>query len=252
MNQIKIGEFIASLRKEQGQTQKQLAERIGVSDKTVSKWECGNGLPEMSSIPLLCDALNINMNELLSGERLEQETYSVKAEENMMNLMKETEMHKKRSKTSFVTLLICLCSVVAIMILAVSVGIGSSAVLVFLDLPTLLMIVIPSLLILAAAGLFKQFFGAFALLGKRGMYEDEQWRKAKNALELGAKTFFTVGAVETIATIILLLGFYAKGMSREQFLANIAISVLGILYGAVIYLLILPIRYKVKSEIEEK
>ena len=53
MDQKKIGEFIANLRKERGLTQKQLAEEIGVSDKTISKWECGNGLPEMSSIPLL-------------------------------------------------------------------------------------------------------------------------------------------------------------------------------------------------------
>ena len=79
MDQVKVGGFIAELRKEKGLTQKQLAEQIGVSDKTISKWECGNGLPEMSSIPVLCEALGINMNELLSGERLAEEVYSKKS-----------------------------------------------------------------------------------------------------------------------------------------------------------------------------
>ena len=104
MNQVKIGKFIAELRKEQNMTQKQLAERVGVSDKTISKWECGNGLPELCTIPELCRILGINMNELLSGERLAAENYSTKAEENMMILMKENHGAKKNS--ALITLLL--------------------------------------------------------------------------------------------------------------------------------------------------
>ena len=69
MDQKKTGEFIQQLRKAQGLTQKELADKLGISDKTVSKWETGNGLPDIASLSPLCKALGINVNELLSGEK---------------------------------------------------------------------------------------------------------------------------------------------------------------------------------------
>ena len=96
MNQIKTGKFIAETRKAQGLTQKQLADILEISDKTVSKWECGKGLPEVSLMLPLCSALNITVNDLLSGERVSKIEYINKAEENMMNLIKENEENKKR------------------------------------------------------------------------------------------------------------------------------------------------------------
>lgn len=96
MDQIKIGKFIAAMRKEQSFTQRQLADRLGISDKTVSKWECGNGLPEVSLMLPLCEALHISVNELLSGQCLTDSEYKSKAEENMMNLIQEREENKKK------------------------------------------------------------------------------------------------------------------------------------------------------------
>lgn len=96
MDQIKIGRFISAIRKEQNFTQRQLAEKLNISDKTVSKWECGNGLPEVSLMLPLCDALKINVNELLSGERLSDDNYHEKAEENVMDLIREKEESKKK------------------------------------------------------------------------------------------------------------------------------------------------------------
>ena len=72
MDQIRIGRFIAQCRKTGGLTQRQLADGLGISDKTVSKWECGNGLPEVSLMLPLCEALGITVNDLLSGERVAQ------------------------------------------------------------------------------------------------------------------------------------------------------------------------------------
>lgn len=97
MEQKKIGIFIAQQRKEKQMTQKQLGEVLGISDKTVSKWETGHGLPDISMIMPLCEILDINVNELLSGEHLTQDTYPEKAEENIMNLMKDSEEQKRRS-----------------------------------------------------------------------------------------------------------------------------------------------------------
>lgn len=94
MDQVKIGKFIASLRREKEMTQKQLSEILGISDKTVSKWECGKGLPEVSLMLPLCEVLNISINELLSGERLDAEEYQKKAEENMVTLIREKSPQK--------------------------------------------------------------------------------------------------------------------------------------------------------------
>ena len=96
MDQIRTGKFIAELRKEQGLTQRELAERLCISDKTVSKWECGNGLPEVSFMLPLCEILGISVNELLSGERLTDTAYREKAEDNMMNMMEELEQNKRK------------------------------------------------------------------------------------------------------------------------------------------------------------
>lgn len=96
MDQIKIGRFIAEQRKMKGCTQRQLAEQLGISDKTISKWECGKGFPEVSLLLPLCTALDISVNELLSGESLSDENYKLKAEENMMNLVQEAQESRKK------------------------------------------------------------------------------------------------------------------------------------------------------------
>lgn len=96
MDQIQIGRFIAEMRKAQNLTQRQPADTLSISDKTVSKWETGKGLPEVSLMLPLCDALHITVNDLLSGERVSETDYQKKAEDHMMDLMKENEENKKR------------------------------------------------------------------------------------------------------------------------------------------------------------
>lgn len=95
MDQVKIGKFIAQCRKEQNLTQAQLAEKLNVTDKAISKWETGKGLPDSSIMLELCQKLNINVNELLSGERLNTENYQEKADENIVYITKEAEKSKK-------------------------------------------------------------------------------------------------------------------------------------------------------------
>lgn len=92
MDQIKIGKFISSLRKEKGYTQEQLAEKLNVSNKSISRWENGNTMPDLSLIPKLCEILGISINELLSGERIESDEYQKRFEENIiinMDLLKK-------------------------------------------------------------------------------------------------------------------------------------------------------------------
>ena len=91
MDQEKIGRFIASCRKEAGLTQAGLAEKLGITDRAVSKWENGRSMPDVSIMLTLCSLLGINVNELLSGEHLEMENYKEKAEENLLQLQKAEE-----------------------------------------------------------------------------------------------------------------------------------------------------------------
>lgn len=96
MDLIKIGKFIAEKRKAKNLTQLQLAERLYVTDRAVSKWECGRSLPDSSIMLELCEALDISVNELLSGEELEMKTYNKQAEENLIQMIKEKENSDKR------------------------------------------------------------------------------------------------------------------------------------------------------------
>ncbi|MDO4582209.1 MAG: helix-turn-helix domain-containing protein [Bacillota bacterium] len=118
MDTVKIGRFIADCRKSLGFTQIQLADALCISDKTVSKWECGKGLPEVSLMLPLCEKLKISVNDLLSGERVTGSDYQKKAEENMMNLMKENEENKKRFWMSVVCGVITIIAVGALIVIA--------------------------------------------------------------------------------------------------------------------------------------
>ena len=119
MDQVKIGKFLSDERKAKGYTQKQLSELLGISDKTISKWERGNGFPEASLLLPLCNELEITVNELLTGERISQQNYKKKAEENMVNMTREKEENKQKlllttmigviSTITFVTLLLVVC-----------------------------------------------------------------------------------------------------------------------------------------------
>ena len=85
MNQEKIGKFIAQCRKEKKMTQSELAEKLNVTDRSVSNWENGRNMPDLSLFKPICDELGVTINELLSGERLKKEKYQEKFEENMIN-----------------------------------------------------------------------------------------------------------------------------------------------------------------------
>lgn len=96
MNQVKTGRFIAEMRKEKGLTQRQLADYLNLSDKTISKWETGHGMPEVSLMMPLCVHLDISVNELIAGERLTQAEYKKKAEEYIMGSVREKEEIRKK------------------------------------------------------------------------------------------------------------------------------------------------------------
>ncbi len=91
MNQVKIGKFIAECRKKNNLTQMQLAEKLNITDRAISKWENGKSMPDSSIMLDLCNELKISVNELLSGEVIKMEDYMKQAEENLLKIEKEKE-----------------------------------------------------------------------------------------------------------------------------------------------------------------
>ena len=101
MNQEKIGNFILELRKEKNMTQQELADKIGVTDKAISKWENGRGMPDLSLMKPLCRELDISINELISGERIDKKDYQEKLEENIMNTIDYSVQEQKKQTKVF-------------------------------------------------------------------------------------------------------------------------------------------------------
>ena len=96
MDQVKVGKFIAECRKNKNLTQFQLAEKLNITDRAISKWETGKGMPDSSIMLDLCSELDISVNELLSGEKISMNDYNKKAEENLVEMAKKEKIQNKK------------------------------------------------------------------------------------------------------------------------------------------------------------
>ena len=120
MDQKKTGAFIAQCRKEKNLTQVQLAELLEITNQAVSKWENGRGMPDVSLLQPLCNALDISLNELFSGEHISAEEYKGKAEENISNLFKE----KQFANLKPVKYLFSICANAALFVAVAELAVG--------------------------------------------------------------------------------------------------------------------------------
>lgn len=114
MNQIETGTFIASCRKEKGLTQAQLAEKLNITDRAVSKWETGKCMPDSSIMLELCNILDITVNELLSGARIEMNNYEEKVNENLIELKRKDE--NSMSKNTIISSIYTIAMVIGILV----------------------------------------------------------------------------------------------------------------------------------------
>lgn len=158
MDQIKIGKFIAFCRKEQGMTQAVLAEKLRISDRAVSKWETGKSMPDSGIMLELCELLKINVNELLSGERIMAESYDKRAEENLLAMKREVEeKNRQMLRTEY---LIGAPATVA--------GLAMCFVASFIEMPAWLRV---TLIAFALVMIFVVAFIAVGIEQKAGYYE---------------------------------------------------------------------------------
>ena len=240
---IKTGSFISEMRKEKGLTQKQLADQVGVSDKAVSRWETGKGLPDTSIMPELCKALDINVNELLSGERLNAEAYSGKAEEIMVSLVKDVQDNKNDRKS--VILGLVLGFVLLMLGLVAIVTVSGCRVVYFLDIPSAVFVLAIQLIVLGAGGQMKSFLGAFKLIfGKKAEIEDDVAVKAAKcefAVKYAQRGAILGGILSSIMGFVAVLVIVWSD-SPDTIGPNMAVAVLSLFYGVLFVLILMPIQ----------
>lgn len=222
MDQTKIGRFIQSSRKQINMTQKELADKLGVSDKLISKWETGNGMPDISILNELCSTLNISVNELLSGETLPPEKYSEKAEENIMELLKKNNTNKKAYIIQLIAGIVFF--IAAILLMAVTTyGAEPKLVNNYIDGPSLVIVVALIFASVLIAGT-KTVKGVFTTI-------------RKTAIPVGVLTmvFEMIGLFYSADTLVILL-------------VGLAVAVIPLLYALGIFMIALLVEIKLNKE----
>lgn len=249
MDQQKIGRFIAEMRKKQGYTQKEIAEQLGISDKAVSKWETGRSMPDNSIMLPLCELLNINVNELLSGESLSVTEYSRKAEENMMNLMKDSDERKRHARRTRISMVIWVVTLMLLMMVMIS-NVETSDLanlLYYIDVPGIIYVVSIVLISLACSGQINDFFRAFFYV-VHGTEDEQKMEMSIKAVRFAERTFLVGGAFVTVFFAIYVLSHVDVIAKTNQVLcANLAVMLTTMVYGCLGALLLAPIRSRLEK-----
>ncbi len=210
MNQTEIGKFIAKCRKEKKLTQAQLAEKLNITDRAVSKWETGKSMPDSSIMLALCEILEITVNELLSGEKVDMESYEEKVDENLIALKRKDE--SDMTKNAIISILFSVTLLVGIMVCLIC-DIAISRNLTWSLIPV-------SSIVFAWAITFPSI-----ILGKRGIIVSLISLSVFTVpylFLLGSlikvKEVFSVGAVMAVASIIFLWMIVAvfRRMGKEK------------------------------------
>ena len=161
MNQEKVGKFIAKLRKEKNMTQQELANKLNITDRAVSHWENGRSIPDAGIMLELCKILNVNVNELLSAKKIPQETYSERAEENLLEMKREIESQNRRIFT--------LNKIIINLVVIIFIVIGLAATFIEMSMFIRNIIFAVDLVMLISVGFF-----TLNILQKTGYYECQE------------------------------------------------------------------------------
>ena len=142
MDQVKIGKFISECRKKNNLTQMQLAEKLNITDRAISKWETGKAMPDSGIMLDLCNELKITVNELLSGEMIDMKDYDKKTEELLLKMQKQKEESDRR----LLTIEIVMGVITLVLYIALVMGVGflpikESTQVMIIMLATLLIVI---------------------------------------------------------------------------------------------------------------
>lgn len=212
MDQIKIGKFIAYRRKKQGLSQKQLAEQIDVTDKTISKWETGNRLPDASILLKLSEALQIDVNELLAGEEYSSEEFSSeeylkKTEDNLVNLVGEiNEMDKKR-KSGGIGMFIGIACIAFALFDLVGSSLRMGSLTDIFDMPTLFYLSGIKFLLFSTFGWIHEYFSAWKICVTGKAQSENEIKLSMQAVKYAGALTLTLGCLTSSIGIFSLLNY---------------------------------------------
>ena len=206
MNQGMIGKFLAEERKHAEYTQKELADILNVSDKTISKWENGKSLTDLEMMSRLCQIFDISINELLSGERISTEELQFRTEKNLKELILENKTNRKNNRRNIIIGL----SVLALslfMFVIFLLGTDFTKIIWFIDFPSIFV--------------FMCVLSALSIISKSALTSES---------DTVVRCIFPVGVMMSIFNMITMLN-----TTEEINMKNIAICILPILYSSVVY-----------------
>lgn len=240
MNQEMIGKFIAACRKEKGLTQTQLAEKLNITNRAVSKWETGKSIPDAAIMLDLCKILGISVNELLSGERIAMKNYQKKAEENLVELQQKA-YNAQKSSNFLINLVIPILGVLFI----VKYGIGSGT-WYFIDPTGMEFVLIPCLLVLLCTGYWRGFLKTFVYIIKKDSCTAEMIRNSANALKLVCRSSLIWGSIGFTISMVNLM---RNHMLDPEFAAptlcgDISVALLSLFYALVINAVLVPLYFE--------
>lgn len=231
MDQIKIGKFIAEKRKDQNFTQKQLAMELGISDKTISKWENGDRMPDVTLILKLCEILQITVNELLVGEPMDSDNFQKEVDQNVINLMKDNQKNNKnriRRTLEILAGIIMVTVAFAGMILVVG---GTTQVLFYIDYRTGLFLYGLFVLILGLTGTFTDYIKAFKVAFQQNEFAQETIHVAKKNIQNAGILLLVIGVLTSIVAVVAVFGnidaSYAIGPVLSQAILSIFYTMIG-------------------------
>lgn len=200
MNQMDTGKFIASCRKEKGLTQAQLAEQLNITDRAVSKWETGKCMPDSSIILELCGILDITVNELFSGERIETDNYEEKVKENLIALKRKDE--NNRNRNAIISIIYTISVVISILVCCIcDIAVSGTLTWSLIVLSSILVAWITSfpVILLRKKGVFVATV-AISILILPFMYILSELIKVK--------AVFSIGAIMSIISLVFLWIIY--------------------------------------------
>lgn len=254
MDQVKIGKFILDMRKEQGLTQKQLAERLGVTDKTVSKWETGHRLPDASILPELGLVLKVDMNELLAGEKfspqeLSPEEYAKQSERNLVGLVGELNEIDKRSRSGSVGTVIGVSLTGLALLLLFASSLREGTVIDLIDLPTLIYLLGLKFAVLSVSGWFHDYLNAWKMSLPGKSLSEREMNLALQAVRYAGALTLILGCLIALLSSFSLLN-YMNGLGL--IFPSLAQIVLALLYTAILKTVYVVLEFRIKRELRRR
>lgn len=233
MDQIKIGKFIADRRKAQGLTQKQLADQLNVTDKTISKWETGMRLPDASMLLNLGAALKVDINELLAGEKFSSQEFSQEyiqtSERNILGLVRKLDDLEPRGRSKTIGMAAgAFLTGMALLYLFVF-SLPGGRVMDLLDFPTLCYLLGVKFMIISISGWFHDYLNAWKACVPPKRLSMEEAKRAIQAVQYAGTLTLTLGCLISFLGLFSILNYMRD---TSVLWPSLAQSVLPFLYGA--------------------